>query len=634
MKIHVLLSLAASLLLSSCGGGSPSQTSDTSNINDSSSTSKTSEQSDDSISLSSSGTSALPEIDYVKVFCETKWENVWAWDDEGDFFPDWPGPALQEYDSNWKTYDFKGRSAPFNIIFNRSGEQTANLSIPSVGYWWYYQNNWYQTDPLDIPPASSTSVSIAPPSTDELDNRHRTWYQLLVYSFADGSGNDGIGDFKGIVDHLDYLQNLGIGGIWLSPIHPASHYHGYDVLDYYGVNSVYEQGGVTFEQLLQECHNRGIKVLLDMVLNHTSKDHPWRSQHPDWYSGEQIFSDWMPDLNYDNQEVRSEIKNVGRYWLNKGVDGFRCDGATWIYGGGGGWNVEQNKFNKTLAWWSEFYNDMKSVKSDVYIVGETWTTLNYVEQFFSSGCSAFNFSAYYWALQTLNNSNGMDSSKWLGEYVTHQQNVRNYDANGVEASFLSNHDTGRIAMGENMNAEKLKLANAINVLAPGGSFLYYGDELGLRGEGGGDMSLRTPMPFSTEQTNSGNYMEGNYRNTYTVSGQKADQDAANANSLYSSLASVIHYKNANPALYLGGVSKITTGSNNLGAMKYVGASAEYCLFLNASSNAVTATVSGNYEQDFTMVTGSTQASLNNGSLSIPAYSLLIAKGSGSITVTA
>lgn len=98
-------------------------------------------------------------------------------------------------------------------------------------------------------------------------------YQLLVYSFADSNG-DGTGDFQGIIDHLDYLQQLGVGALWLSPIHPAMSYHGYDVTDYTTVNPAY--GTLDdFDRLLSEAHSRDIRVYLDYVLNHTGKDHPW-----------------------------------------------------------------------------------------------------------------------------------------------------------------------------------------------------------------------------------------------------------------------------------------------------------------------------------------------------------------------
>ena len=113
------------------------------------------------------------------------------------------------------------------------------------------------------------------PSSDTWDGTKRAdiTYQTLVYSFADGD-NDGWGDFRGLTDKLDYLNEMGVNAIWLSPIHPAMSYHGYDVKDYTTVNARYGTMD-DFERLIAKAHELGIKVYLDYVMNHTGKDHPW-----------------------------------------------------------------------------------------------------------------------------------------------------------------------------------------------------------------------------------------------------------------------------------------------------------------------------------------------------------------------
>ena len=649
MKKNSLFILAFSGLLASCAtpGASSSSSATSSEQSQSSSQAPTSSAtsaspaSTDTAAPSSSGASTLPAIDYVVVFCETHWTNVWAWDEEGNFFDAWPGASLKDYDKDWKTYSFEGKTS-FNIIFSEEGgkNQTRDLSIPSMGYWWYYQDQWYQENPIEEEDSSSSSEEISSgestseqsstPTPGALDNRHRTWYQLLVYSFADGN-NDGIGDFKGLVEHLDYLKNLGIGGIWLSPVHPSADYHGYDVKDYYSIDSKYEVGGYNFAKLISECHKRDIRVLMDMVLNHTSDQHPWTREHPDWYSGEHVFSGSMPDLNYDNQAVRTEIKKIGKYWLDKGADGFRCDGAAWIYGGGGGWNVESDKFAKTIDWWKEYASYLKTIKSDVYLVGECWTGLQYIEQFMSSGMSAFNFSARYWERDAMNNSN---TAKWVEECVGHQTRARQNDPNAVEASFLSNHDTGRYTSNEFAGGDKNKLtfANALNAIAPGGSFVYYGDELGMSGSADGytDQGYRTPMPFASGRTNGNSYMWRNAQ-TSTISGKSADEDAKSSSSMYSSLAKVINYKNSVPALYSASVSQISSGKNEIGVMKYEAGEEDYYLIANASGGQVTASLSGTYSDEFKFtVNGS--ISLNNDEVKLPGYSFVLVKAA-SLTVT-
>ncbi|WP_426461049.1 alpha-amylase family glycosyl hydrolase [Mycoplasma hafezii] len=198
-------------------------------------------------------------------------------------------------------------------------------------------------------------------------------YQLTVYSFADGN-NDGIGDFIGLKNKLDYFVNLGIDTLYLSPIFPASSYHGYDVIDYTDVAP--ELGGMeAFDQFLIAAHQNGIRVILDVPFNHTSYEHPWfqralqgDKKYQDYYNFYKVDSDnklnseardekylkplfthikqdvplsplawtakfWagMPDLNMDNQDVRKEILNVHQFWTTKGVDGFRYDAFYHIY---------------------------------------------------------------------------------------------------------------------------------------------------------------------------------------------------------------------------------------------------------------------------------------------------------------
>ncbi len=194
-------------------------------------------------------------------------------------------------------------------------------------------------------------------------------YQIYPRSFKDSNG-DGIGDLKGITSKLDYIAELGVDAIWLSPIYrsPMKDF-GYDVSDYYDIDPVF--GSMEdFDELLQKAHEKGIKVILDMVINHTSDQHPWfkesRSSRTnpkaDWYiwvDGERgtppnnwqsyfggsawnwdenrkqyylcLFTKEQPDLNWRNPEVKKELFNVVKFWLDKGVDGFRFDVVNLYY---------------------------------------------------------------------------------------------------------------------------------------------------------------------------------------------------------------------------------------------------------------------------------------------------------------
>jgi maltose alpha-D-glucosyltransferase / alpha-amylase len=200
--------------------------------------------------------------------------------------------------------------------------------------------------------------------------KHAVFYELLVRGFADGNG-DGIGDFPGLISRLDYLQWLGVDCLWLLPFNKSPQRDGgYDVSDYYEVQPEY--GTVDdVRQLLNEAHARGMRVIMDMVMNHTSDQHPWfqearsspTSPRRDWYvwsdtvnrytDARIIFidsetSNWtwddtagayfwhrffshQPDLNYDNPEVRQAMLDVVRFWLDLGMDGFRLDAVPYLY---------------------------------------------------------------------------------------------------------------------------------------------------------------------------------------------------------------------------------------------------------------------------------------------------------------
>ena len=152
-------------------------------------------------------------------------------------------------------------------------------------------------EPTPLPAPTATALPVTPTPEPQAGPwwNNTVFYEIFVRSFKDSNG-DGIGDFNGITEKLDYLQQLGVKGLWLMPIYPSPSYHGYDVTDYYGVNADY--GTLDdFKHLVIEAHQRGIKIILDLVLNHTSAQHPWfkkavqgDAQYKDWY----VWSDHDP----------------------------------------------------------------------------------------------------------------------------------------------------------------------------------------------------------------------------------------------------------------------------------------------------------------------------------------------------
>ena len=353
------------------------------------------------------------------------------------------------------------------------------------------------------------------------------FYQIFVRSFYDSDG-DGIGDFNGIVEKLDYLNDgdprtttdLGITGIWLMPINPSPSYHGYDVTDYYDVNPDY--GTMEdFERLLDECHQRGIRVIMDLVLNHTSSEHPWfqeartgpDAERRDWYiwsdtdpgyigpwsqdvwypSGSAyyyaLFWSEMPDLNYTNPDVTEEMEGVARFWLEQvGVDGFRLDAARHLIEEG----QNQENTEATHAWWRDFRTMYTAVNADALAVGEIWTN-NYAVNDYLQGDEldmAFDFEL---AKAILDNVRRYDGRAMGGDMK------RSFELFplGSYATFITNHDQERVMSTMFGQIEKAASAGSILLTGPGVPFVYYGEEIGMSGTKP-DPSIRTPMQWTAD----------------------------------------------------------------------------------------------------------------------------------------
>lgn len=356
------------------------------------------------------------------------------------------------------------------------------------------------------------------------DDNYRTWYEIFVYSYCDSNG-DGVGDLNGVRSKLDELQALGINGIWLMPIHPSVSYHKYDVNDYFDIDPQY--GTMKdFEALIADCNDRGIKVILDLVVNHSGFQHEWfqltreylrdlpEGEEPsvedcpyfDYYhfskenlpgynvlSGtdyyyESQFSPGMPDLNWANEDLREEIMKIMRFWIKKGVAGFRVDAAKEFYTG----QVEKNI--EVMNWLQE---TASSLKEDVYMVAEVWDDLGTMTKYYDSGfISIFNYpfgnagGKIITTIRNIDNPNIIPTYAQALETVHASYAERNPDY--IDAPFLSNHDVGRIFGFASGEEHKIKLAGAMNVLMSGSVFVYYGEEIGMPGSGN-DPSKRAPM---------------------------------------------------------------------------------------------------------------------------------------------
>jgi glycosidase len=366
--------------------------------------------------------------------------------------------------------------------------------------------------------------------------RGAVFYEVFVRSFADSNG-DGVGDLQGLISRLDYLNDgdpattsdLGVDALWLMPIFESPSYHGYDVVDYERIDAEY--GTLAdFERLVAEAHRRGLKIIVDFVMNHTGIDHPWfvesakggRSPKRNWYvwrlsdpgwkqpwgNGPTwhprggayyygIFWSGMPDLNFDEPAVRAEMKRLARLWLDRGADGFRLDATRHLDADGPG--ELQNDRPETHAFLRELAASVRATHPEALLVGENWTDTRSIAPYFGSTAAVsggdelpmnFNFPLAAAVIDAVRRGDGEPVRGVLAEMAAV------YPKGILDAPFLTNHDQTRLANLLDRDPKRLALAAAVLLTLPGAPFLYYGEEVGLgNGTVAGDPAKRTPMPW-------------------------------------------------------------------------------------------------------------------------------------------
>ncbi len=406
----------------------------------------------------------------------------------------------------------------------------------------------------------------------EKDNDWRSssiGYEIFIRTFYDSDG-DGCGDFRGVAEKVDYLKSLNVGVVWLMPFNKSSSYHGYDVKDYLDVNEDY--GTMEdLEYMMDTLHNNGIKVIMDLVVNHTSSGHPWfvesqkstdnpyfdyyvwRQQRPsptgwsykfscqNWFYS--CFNSNMPDLNYSNKKVWDEVDSIAEFWLNKGVDGFRLDAAMHIDDtvDSSGKHVDEKEDSVTHEWWQHFESKVKSINPDAFCIGEVWPETNMVEtqaRFFADLDSDFDFSNMS---EFKNFAIGTDV-KFGRLFSSYEERIKNYASKTpdvpkvtMNSVMLANHDTNR--MGYNVKTssklndetrnyeDRLKLVASAQMTVPGMPWIYYGDEIGMYGggsSGSDDVYRREPMDWYTSVDGTGATKMNAIKNWGTPKYTKAD----------------------------------------------------------------------------------------------------------------
>lgn len=506
-----------------------------------------------------------------------------------------------------------------------------------------------------------------------VDDNYRSWYELFVYSFYDSNG-DGIGDLRGLIDKLDYINDgdddtdtdLGCNGIWLMPIMPSTTYHKYDVTDYCDIDPEY--GTLEdFKTLIDECHSRGIHVIIDLVMNHSSSKHLWFTEAADylkglaagetpdtsvcpyvdyynfstekgsgyaqiagtdWYYEAQFWSE-MPDLNLGSEAVRQEFDDIVSFWLDLGVDGFRLDAAKEYYSGTVDANVE------VLTW----FNDMvKGKKEDAYIVAEVWNDMDTYTKYYASGIdSCFNFAfadSDGIIANTLKKAGGADASSYGKALVRFSDMVSQYSDSYIDAPFYTNHDLGRGAgyYAGDYSAAQTKLAQAMNLLMSGSAFLYYGEELGMKGAGK-DENKRAPMYWSMDASAEGMCDGPKDMDAVKMKFESFTEQQADGNSVYNFVKEVIRLRNAYPEIARGTVTfeeGLSDADTCVIRKTYDGE--EMLLAFRISETAGTldlsgVTVAGNDNPQIAglLLTGNEQAVLDGTTLKLPAYSVVLIK---------
>ena len=342
-------------------------------------------------------------------------------------------------------------------------------------------------------------------------------YEIFIRSYYDSDG-DGVGDLKGLTQKLDYISNLGASCLWLMPVTQSPSYHGYDVTNYFQVNRDYGTNE-DFKQLMAEAHRRGIRVLVDLVLNHSSSEHPYfrsalldpASPYRDWYlwsPTQKRMRDWqaetwhrspardeyyygvfwqgMPDLNLANPAVTAEARRIARFWLqDMGVDGFRFDAVGLFFEDG------DNPRNGPAVhpWLRDYQAYIRSVKPDAFTVGEVWDSIGTIRTYYPDQLdSYFAFPVADALIGAVRSGSGRDLLAAL------ERTQREFPS-GRSSIFQRNHDQTRTLTEFRGDVARAGLSAALLLTLPGIPFIYYGEELGMTGDKP-DQRLRTPMPWS------------------------------------------------------------------------------------------------------------------------------------------
>ncbi|MFW5893025.1 MAG: alpha-amylase family glycosyl hydrolase [Bacillota bacterium] len=453
-------------------------------------------------------------------------------------------------------------------------------------------NNNNNDDPkTDVPDDIGDPPSDMVDTSENLKNDVDVCYQIFPISYAD-SNDDGKGDLRGIADNVDYLsETLDVDCVWLNPINPSPSYHKYNITDYYGIDS--EFGTMEdFEHFIETMHDNGILVLMDFVINHTDFNHPWfkesragDEEYRDWYmwhdfdnsdadypsmdgwyrNGDSYyfasFWDQMPELNFQHEPVREEIKDIATYWLEKGVDGFRIDAARHIH--------DRKEYPRgtdyremNVNWFLEFNDHIKSVNEDAIMLSEIWLNSSAViGEYYQGMDTTFNFMNAENILEAVQTTS---KNTLVSDLVEAHEDYGENREDFVDSIFITNHDQPRVMTEFDHDEAKAKLAANMLFTLPGVSWVYYGEEIGMDG-GKPDERIRQPFKWSSDSEYNAEGQPGGIQdwNDHNQSIDGVEGQLDDDRSLLNHYRELISLKKSHAVLSDGDLEEVDTSENDV-----------------------------------------------------------------------
>ena len=486
------------------------------------------------------------------------------------------------------------------------------------------------------PAAPAEFTAAVPAGVTATEDNARVFYEIFVGSFSDSNG-DGIGDLRGIINHMDYLndgddssgKSLGVEGLWLTPIFESGSYHKYDINDFYSVDKDF--GTLDdLKELVDLCHSRNVKVILDLPINHTAKNNQWfrnftnahregKTDDPyyDFYSfyskgqtapsgrafnklsGTDDFYEcnfWteMPELNFDSELVRQTVVDVAKFYLDLGIDGFRFDAAKYIYFGDNA---------KSAEFWVWYLDQLKAINPDIYTVAEVWDGDNVTDLYYPA-MNCFNFSMAMTEGMIASTAQKGDVNRFVNYVSSYLEKVKSLNPDAMIVPFIANHDTDRAAGYLNSLSGYAQMAANLMILCPGSPFMYYGEELGMRGSRGSsntDANRRLAMPWGDGDT-----IKDPEGTTYSAD-NRADGTAvelmAKENSLYNYYKQVILLRKANPEIARGDFKALKIADTKASGFVSEWNGSKACVLHNTTGSAVTLDLSKIGLSDFKQISG-------------------------------